>query len=502
MSSTFEKTPPKDWLRTKIVCTIGPITQPVEKLKGLYEAGMRCARMNFSHGTHEYHAQTIQNVRTACSELGGVPCAIMLDTKGPEIRSGKLVDGKEVKIEQGNTLTLKYFPDDPQGLTNKGCPEWITQDYADLHKVLAVGKQVAIDDGLLSLTVEAINGTDVVCRVNNTVMLGETKGINLPGTAVTLPAITEKDKSDLIFGVQQGVDLIAASFVRKADDVKEIRKVLGLPGRNIMIFSKIESEEGVENFDEILAVSDGIMVARGDLGIEIPLQQVYVVQKMIIEKCNKAGKPVITATQMLESMVVNPRPTRAEVTDVANAVTQGTDCVMLSGETAKGKWPIECVKMMADICKTAEGALDYTGEYLKMRQHTMEQPGFKDQANAVQESVASSVVKTALDIEAEMLMVLSHTGTTARLVSKYKPHMPCVCITPSDQAARQLCLSRGLYPRIVGSMIGSDQILQHNCSKLVQEQIISEGSVVVCSHGDNHSSPGSTSVMKVIVAKK
>lgn len=450
----------------------------------------------------QYHAKTIQNVRTMCAELGGAPCAIMLDTKGPEIRSGKLVDGKEIKVEQGNTLTLKYFPDDPPGLVNKGCPEWIAHDYAELHKVLAVGKAVAIDDGLLSLTVEAINGTDVVCRVNNTVMLGETKGINLPGTTVTLPAITEKDKADLIFGVQQGVDLIAASFVRKADDVREIRKVLGLPGRNVMIFSKIESEEGVENFDEILAVSDGIMVARGDLGIEIPLQQVYVVQKMIIDKCNKAGKPVITATQMLESMVVNPRPTRAEVTDVATAVTQGTDCVMLSGETAKGKWPIECVKMMADICRTAEASIDHAAEFLKMRKTVLESPDFRTSPNAVQESVASSVVKTAQDVGAAMLMVLSHTGATGRAVSKYKPHMPCVCITPSDQAARQLCLSRGLMPRIVGSMIGSDQILSHNCSKLVSEGIISEGAVVVCSHGDSHSSPGSTSVMKVVVAKK
>jgi len=459
---------------------------------------MRCARMNFSHGSHEYHAQTIQNVRQMCANLGGVPCAIMLDTKGPEIRSGKLVDGKEILVEQGKTLTLKYFPDDPQGMKNKGCSEWIAQDYAELHKVLVVGKSVAIDDGLLQLTVEEINGTDVVCRVHNTVMLGETKGINLPGTPVTLPAITEKDKSDLVFGVQQGVDLIAASFVRKADDVKEIRKVLGLPGRNVMIFSKIESEEGVENFDEILAVSDGIMVARGDLGIEIPLQQVYVVQKMIIDKCNKAGKPVITATQMLESMVVNPRPTRAEVTDVANAVAQGTDCVMLSGETAKGKWPIECVKMMADICRTAEGSTSAFEQFTEMRKSV----DFKNSPNAVQESVASSVVKTAMDIDAGLLMVLSHTGATARAVSKYKPHMPCICITPSDQTARQLCLSRGLFPRIVGSMIGSDQILSHNCSKLVGEKIINEGAVVVCSHGDNHSSPGSTSVMKVVIAKK
>ena len=473
---------------------VGPITQDCESLKKLYDAGMRCARMNFSHGSHEYHAQTIANVRKALGTKDA--CAIMLDTKGPEIRTGKLQE-KEVKIEQGKTLTLKYFPDDPQGLTNKGCSEWISQDYANLSKVLAVGKEVCIDDGLLSLTVTAINGTDVVTTVNNTVMLGETKGVNLPGTVVDLPAITEKDKSDLIFGVQQGVDLIAASFVRKAQDVLDIRKVLGHPGRDIMIFSKIESEEGVDNFDEILAVSDGIMVARGDLGIEIPIQKVYTVQQMIIDKCNRAGKPVITATQMLESMVVNPRPTRAEVTDVANAVTQGTDCVMLSGETAKGKWPVECVKMMAEICRTAEAALDYKQEFARLSKTDVSD----SKVNKVQSAVSASVVKTAMDIDAAMLMVLSQSGATARAVAKYKPHQACVAITPSDSTARKLCLSRGVFPRVIGSMVGSEQVLSHNCSKLIEEGFIAEGDVVVCSHGDNHSSPGSTSVLKVIVAK-
>eukprot|EP00960_Hanusia_phi_P048692 759103-Hanusia_phi.AAC.1 len=403
----------KEWVRTKIVCTIGPQTQSVDMLKKLYGAGMRCARMNFSHGSHEYHAQTIANVRSAMSETKGI-CAIMLDTKGPEIRSGKLEAG-EAKVEQGTEFTLKYFPDDPQGVQNKGNSNWVAHDYANLHNVLEVGKEICIDDGLLSLTVLRIEGTDVVCKVNNTVNLGETKGINLPNTPVDLPAITEKDKSDLIFGVQQGVDLIAASFVRKADDVRDIRKVLGLPGRNIMIFSKIESQEGLDNFDgritdEILAVSDGIMVARGDLGIEIPIQKVYLAQKMIIDKCNHAGKPVITATQMLESMIVNPRPTRAEVTDVANAVVQGTDCVMLSGETAKGKRFTEVTGKQ---------------EYLRMRTCTLEHPQFKDRPNAVQ---------------AAILMTLSHTGATARAVAKYKPSMPCFTITPSEQVQlEELC---------------------------------------------------------------
>lgn len=463
---------------------------------------MRCARMNFSHGSHEYHAQTIQNLRAAMSGTGGNVCAIMLDTKGPEVRSGKL-EGGDVKVVAGTTFTLKHFPDDPTGLTNKGCPEWVAHDYANLHRVVQPGKKIAIDDGLLSLTVTEIKGTDVVCTVDNTVMLGETKGINLPGTPIDLPALTEKDKKDLVFGVQQGVDLIAASFIRKADDVKDIRKVLGLPGRGIKIFSKIENQEGLDNFDAILEVSDGIMVARGDLGIEIPIPQVYLAQKMMIEKCNQAGKPVITATQMLESMIVNPRPTRAEVTDVANAVCQGTDCVMLSGETAKGAWPVECVKTMAEIIKAAEESLDYMQEYLRMRTYTVENKKRqkKEVMVDIQESVSSSVVKTALDIEAKLLLVLSHTGATARAVVKYKPHAPCIAITPSDQTARQLCLSRGVFPRVVGSMIGSDQILQHNCTKLVEERVIQEGDVVVCSHGDHTSAPGSTSVMKILVAK-
>eukprot|EP00285_Hemiselmis_virescens_P006543 CAMPEP_0173378830 /NCGR_PEP_ID=MMETSP1356-20130122/1951_1 /TAXON_ID=77927 ORGANISM="Hemiselmis virescens, Strain PCC157" /NCGR_SAMPLE_ID=MMETSP1356 /ASSEMBLY_ACC=CAM_ASM_000847 /LENGTH=492 /DNA_ID=CAMNT_0014332033 /DNA_START=79 /DNA_END=1557 /DNA_ORIENTATION=+ len=483
-----------EWIKTKIVCTIGPVTQSPEMLKKLYDAGMRCCRLNFSHGTHEYHAQTISNVRTAMGTNN--VCAIMLDTKGPEIRSGKLAGGVDVQLEQGSEFTLKYFEDDPKGLEHKGDATWVCQDYARLAQKIAVGKQVCIDDGLISLTVKAINGSDVVCVVNNTAMLGETKGINLPGTEVDLPAITPKDKEDLIFGVQQGVDLIAASFVRKADDVKEIRKVLGLPGRGIMIFSKIESQEGLDNFDEILEVSDGIMVARGDLGIEIPIQKVYMAQKMIIKKCNAVGKPVITATQMLESMVVNPRPTRAEVTDVANAVCQGTDCVMLSGETAKGKYPVECVAMMAEIVLQAEMSLNPTDEYNSARvaQVNRGRP-------TVSESVSSSVVSTATDLTAKLLCVLSHTGATARSIAKYKPTQPCMCITPSDQTARQLCMTRGVFPRTVGSMIGSDQILNHNVSKFVDEGLVGEGDVVVCSHGDSHSSPGSTSVMKVIVAK-
>lgn len=356
------------------------------------------------------------------------------------------------------------------------------------------GKAICIDDGLISLTVKRVEGNDVICTVNNTAMLGETKGINLPGTPVQLPAITEKDKEDLVFGVRQGVDLIAASFVRKADDVKEIRKVLGLPGRNIKIFSKIESQEGLDNFDEILAASDGIMVARGDLGIEIPIQRVFLAQRMMIQKCNAAGKPVITATQMLESMIVNPRPTRAEVTDVANAVCQGTDCVMLSGETAKGKWPVECVAMMAEICRQAEEAIDYAGEYDRIRGYT------HARTLSIQESVTSSVVKTAMDLSAPLICILSHTGETGRAVAKYKPQQPCICITPSDQTARQLCLSRGVYPRLVQSMIGNYQILHHNVSKFVAEGLIREGDVVVCTHGDSNSAPGSTCVMKVIVA--
>eukprot|EP00842_Homolaphlyctis_polyrhiza_P001894 jgi/Hompol1/2705/HPOL_005922-RA len=324
----------------------------------LVEAGMNVMRLNFSHGSHEYHATTIQNLRTYLgSTKSPKTVAILLDTKGPEIRSGKLVDHTDKKLIAGSKFT---FHNDQSRL---GDETQVSTSYTALARTVKAGDRILVDDGLIGCRVDGVDIElgEVYCTIENDGMLGETKGVNLPGNVVDLPAITEKDAGDIRFGIQQGVDFIAASFIRKASDVLEIRKLI--EGTGIRIISKIENQEGLENFDDILSVSDGIMVARGDLGVEIPVEQVARFQKMMIRKCNAAGKPVVTATQMLESMIVNPRPTRAEATDVANAVLDGSDCVMLSGETAKGSFPIHAVEMMAKICREAEVDINYSDLY-------------------------------------------------------------------------------------------------------------------------------------------
>lgn len=413
----------------------------------MIDAGMNVARLNFSHGDHTSHGKQVEALHEAMKQRPDKQIAIMLDTKGPEIRSGKLAGGADVQLVQGTDFTLKYIAADPKGLENKGDATWVCQDYPNLAKKIEVGKQICIDDGLISLTVKEIKGDDVVCTINNTAMLGETKGINLPGTEVDLPAITPKDKEDLIFGVQQGVDLIAASFVRKADDVKEIRKVLGLPGRGIMIFSKIESQEGLDNFDEILEVSDGIMVARGDLGIEIPIQKVYMAQKMIIKKCNAVGKPVITATQMLESMCGAPRPTRAEASDVANAVLDGTDAVMLSGETAGGGFPLEAVTCMVNTCREAEKTIDYQTASLQAR--TLSAAACP--TRAAFDAAAASAAQLSLDAAAKAIVVVSDDEKVVQAVTKFRPACPVVLATSNEQLARQ---STGYFKNVYAAVAG------------------------------------------------
>jgi pyruvate kinase len=349
-------------IKTKIICTIGPKTQSVEKLGILVEAGMNVCRMNFSHGSHEYHLQTIKNIREylkSCKTPKTV--AVLLDTKGPEIRSGKLKDHKDIVLKQGQTFT---FHNDQNAL---GDNTGVSTTYTSLSTTVVPGDRILVDDGLIGMLVTKVDivAQTVECVVENDGVLGETKGVNLPGKIIDLPAITEKDKGDIRFGIENGVDFIAASFIRKASDVMEIRELI--KDTKIKIISKIENQEGLDNFDDILRVSDGIMVARGDLGVEIPVETVARYQKMMIRKCNVAGKPVVTATQMLESMIVNPRPTRAEATDVANAVLDGTDCVMLSGETAKGAYPKEAVEMMGRVCREAEADVNYGELYPSLR---------------------------------------------------------------------------------------------------------------------------------------
>lgn len=421
--------------KTSIICTIGPSVNTPEMMVQLRKAGMNITRMNFSHGSHEYHASVIANVRKSF-ELAEGPCvAIALDTKGPEIRTGLMKDDKDVSLVAGGEVTVTT----DEQYKEAGTADMLYVDYKNLPRQVAVGGKIFVDDGLICLNVlsKSDDFVSVRCKVVNSGTIASRRGVNLPSTVVDLPAVSEKDRGDLRFGVEQGVDMVFASFIRKAADIAEIRGVLGEKGKNIRIIAKIESQEGVDNFDEILRATDGVMVARGDLGIEIPAAKVFLAQKMMIAKCNIAGKPVICATQMLESMIVNPRPTRAEVTDVANAVLDGADCVMLSGETAKGKYPLESVRTMDNICTQAEVAYHYRAFYNDLTALTES----LDTAEAVAEAAVSAAAKS----NAACIIVLTNSGRTARLMAKYRPRTPILVVTKIAQTARQVYLYRGCF---------------------------------------------------------
>ncbi|OZJ03685.1 Pyruvate kinase [Bifiguratus adelaidae] len=423
--------------KTTIICTIGPKTNSVEMITALRNAGLNIVRMNFSHGSYEYHQSVIDNTRKSCQLYPGRPVAIALDTKGPEIRTGMVRDNQDIPIKAGHEM---IFSVDPK-YAEIGDDKVLYIDYENLPAVIDTDKIIYVDDGVMSFQVLAKEDTQVRVRALNNGKLSSRKGVNLPRTPVDLPALSEKDKKDLQFGVQNGVDMIFASFIRRGQDIRDIREVLGEKGKGIKIIAKIENHQGVQNFDEILAETDGVMIARGDMGIEIPCERVFIAQKMMIAKCNLAGKPVVCATQMLESMTHNPRPTRAEVSDVANAVLDGADCVMLSGETAKGAYPIEAVQTMHSTCVLAESVIYYPALFNELRALT-------PRPTDTTETVACSAVGAAHEQNAGAIIVLTTSGNSARLISKYRPRVPIITVTRNPQTARNVHLYRGCYPFI------------------------------------------------------
>ncbi|MEC0089285.1 pyruvate kinase [Paenibacillus macquariensis] len=471
--------------KTKIVCTIGPASESLENTKKLILAGMNVARLNFSHGDFDEHGNRINIIRQACQELGKT-VAILLDTKGPEIRTGKLaVEPIELVQDEYITLTTEEI---------LGDKDRISITYDNLPNDVEVGSTILIDDGLIGLTVVEVQGTEIKCLIVNGGTIKSKKGVNVPGVRISLPGITEKDANDIIFGIGQDIDFIAASFVRKASDVLEIRELLERHNAgHINIISKIENQEGVDNLDEILAVSDGLMVARGDLGTEIPAEDVPLVQKMMIEKANWAGKPVITATQMLDSMQRNPRPTRAEASDVANAIFDGTDAIMLSGETAAGKYPVESVLTMSRIAEKAESALNYRELFLK--QSTI-------QETTITEAISQAVAISALDLNAKAIISSTETGHTARVVSKYRPEAPIVAVTTEDRTMRRLTLTWGVTP-VKGKLASTtDEMFDYALQGGIDSGLVAEGDLVVITAGVPLGRSGSTNLIKVSVINK
>ncbi|KAG0259625.1 Pyruvate kinase [Mortierella polycephala] len=481
--------------KSSIICTIGPSTNNVEMITALRTAGMNIVRMNFSHGTYDYHKSVIDNTRESCSNLPGRPVAIALDTKGPEIRTGLMADGVDVSFEAGHQMTFTTDDEYAEASTD----EVLYIDYKNITKVMTPGKVIFIDDGVMSFKVLEVNEADLKVEALNSGKLSSKKGVNLPKTNVDLPPLSEKDLRDLQFGIEQNVDMIFASFIRSGEDVREIRRFLGDAGKHIKIISKIENHQGVDNFDDILAETDGVMVARGDLGIEIPCSTVFLAQKMMIAKCNIAGKPVICATQMLESMTHNPRPTRAEVSDVANAILDGADCVMLSGETAKGAYPLEAVKTMHETCILAESAICYPPLFNELRDLT-------PKPTSTTETVASSAVSAAHEQAAGAIIVLTTSGTTARLVSKYRPMCPIICLTRNAATARQVHLNRGCYPFHYGFERGSDwqedvdARLRYGMTHGIEAGLLKKGDVVVMIQGWK-GGLGNTNTLRVLHAE-
>ncbi len=467
--------------KTKIVCTIGPASESEEILEKLFLSGLNVCRLNFSHGSHEEHKARIDVIKKVRERLN-LPIGIMLDTKGPEIRLGDFANGP-VELIQGEIFTV----------TTRdilGDITIVSQTYEDLPQDVVTGDRILIDDGLVELKVlEIIGGTDIKCEIINSGVLSNHKGVNVPGVKINLPAITEKDVSDILFGIENGVDFIAPSFIRKADDVIEIRRILeSNNAHDIDIISKIENQEGVDNLDEIIAASDGIMVARGDLGVEIETEIMPLVQKQMIMKCNLAGKPVITATQMLDSMMRNPRPTRAEVTDVANAILDGSSAIMLSGETAAGKYPVESVKTMYNIAIRTEESLNYP-ELLKLKSNITE--------ITTTNAISKATCYTAQDLGAAAIITATSSGHTAKSVSKFRPKAPIIAVTTTGEVMRRLSLEWGVYPVLAPKSISTDDVIENSIIASLANNYVKEGDLVVITAGIPVGLSGTTNLIKV-----
>ena len=468
--------------KTKIVCTIGPASESEEMLEKLMNAGMNVARLNFSHGSHEEHKARIDSIRKVSKKLGKT-IGILLDTKGPEIRTHDMKDGLIV-LEKGKEVIVSMSQ-------VEGTPEKFSVTYEDLINDVQIGSYILLDDGLVELQVKDIDKDkgEVKCDILNTGELKNKKGVNLPDVKVNLPGITDKDAADIKFGIKEDIDYIAASFVRRPSDVLDIREILEQENNdNITIFPKIENQEGIDNIEEILEVSDGLMVARGDMGVEIPPESVPIVQKDLIRKCNKLGKPVITATQMLDSMQRNPRATRAEASDVANAIYDGTDAVMLSGETAAGQYPEEAVKTMRNIAISAEAAQDYK-KLLSDRTKLVE--------TSLVNAIGVSVAHTALNLNVKAIVAATESGSTAITISKYRPHSDIIAVTPSEHTARQLALVWGAYPVVKKGRKTTDDLLNNAVATAVATEKVGNGDLIIITAGVPTGEKGTTNMMKL-----
>ncbi|WP_159887234.1 pyruvate kinase [Paenibacillus puerhi] len=470
--------------KTRIVCTMGPACDNVPMLKEMILSGMNVARLNMAHGDLDEQRQRIVKVREAERETGK-PVAVLLDIKGPEVRIGKLKESSYL-LETGKRLTLTTELIEGDG-------ERIAVNYAELTRDVSPGSRILLDDGLIELRVEAIEGTEIHTRILNGGVIKPRKGVNLPGTRTSLPGVTARDVEHIRFGVEEGVDIVAASFVRKAEDVLEIRRLLEeLGAGHVQIISKIENQEGVDELDAILEASDGLMVARGDLGVEVPVEEVPHIQKQMIQKCNLAGKPVITATHMLDSMQSNPRPTRAEASDVANAVLDGSDAIMLSGETAAGKYPLESVRTMASIASRMEESLDY--RELFVRTAALQQTN-------ITEAISQAVVSSALELQAKAIVTPTESGFTARMVAKYRPNAPIIAVAPNEHMLRRLSLVWGVTPILGGSVRTTDEMFESAIASGKATGIVESGDLVIVSAGVPIGKSGSTNLIKIMHAK-